>query len=57
MSHLLDVNLLLACGWNVHPVHAKANRWLNSIPAFALSDDSDGIHPSEYESGLRSVFQ
>ncbi len=35
MSHLLDVNLLLACGWRVHPDHARANRWLDSVPAFA----------------------
>ena len=35
MSHLVDVNLLLACGWSVHPHHAAANRWLDSIGAFA----------------------
>ena len=35
MSHLLDVNLLLACGWNVHADHAAANRWLDSVKAFA----------------------
>ena len=37
MSHLLDVDLLLACGWNVHADHAAANRWLDSVKAFATS--------------------
>ncbi len=35
MSHLVDVNLLLACGWNVHPHHTAANRWLDSVGSFA----------------------
>ena len=35
MSHLVDVNLLLACGWNVHPHHAAANHWLDSVGSFA----------------------
>lgn len=35
MSHLVDVNLLLACGWSVHPHHAAANRWLDSVDSFA----------------------
>ena len=33
MSHLVDVNLLLACAWSGHADHARANRWLNSVPA------------------------
>lgn len=37
MSHLLDVNLLLACAWSGHADHARANRWLNSIAAFATA--------------------
>lgn len=37
MSHLLDVNLLLACGWSGHPEHTRANRWLNSTPTFATA--------------------
>ena len=37
MGHLLDVNLLLACAWSNHAEHARANRWLNSLPAFATA--------------------
>lgn len=37
MSHLLDVNLLLACAWSRHADHARANRWLNSASAFATA--------------------
>ena len=37
MSHLLDVNLLLACAWSGHANHARANRWLNSTAAFATA--------------------
>ena len=37
MSHLLDVNLLLACAWSGHADHARANRWLNSTAAFATA--------------------
>lgn len=37
MSHLLDVNLLLACAWSQHADHARANRWLNSVSAFATA--------------------
>jgi toxin-antitoxin system PIN domain toxin len=37
MSHLLDVNLLLACAWSGHTDHARANRWLNSAPGFATA--------------------
>ena len=37
MSHLLDVSLLLACGWNSHARHAEACRWLESQSAFTTS--------------------
>ncbi len=37
MSHLLDVNILLACAWSGHADHARANRWLNSTTAFATA--------------------
>lgn len=30
MSHLLDVNFLLACGWNSHAKHATARAWLEA---------------------------
>lgn len=37
MSHLLDVNLLLACAWSGHADHARANRWLNSVAEFSTA--------------------
>ena len=36
-SQLLDVNLLLACAWSSHANHSLANRWLNSLTAFATA--------------------
>jgi len=37
VSHLLDVNLLLACAWSSHADHVRANRWLNAQPEFATA--------------------
>ena len=37
MSHLLDVNLLLACGWSSHARHTAARAWLERQPAFTVS--------------------
>jgi toxin-antitoxin system PIN domain toxin len=37
MSHLLDVNLLLAIGWLGHDQHRRANRWLNGVTSFATA--------------------
>jgi len=37
MSHLLDVNFLLACRWRSHPRHADACAWLESLAAFSTS--------------------
>ena len=37
MSHVLDVNVLLACAWSGHMDHARANRWLNSVAEFATA--------------------
>jgi len=37
MSHLLDVNLLLACAWSGHPAHTSVNRWLYSVAEFATA--------------------
>jgi toxin-antitoxin system PIN domain toxin len=34
MSHLLDVNFLLACGWRSHVQHAAARAWLERQSAF-----------------------
>ena len=35
MSHLLDVNLLLACAWQSHADHSKARAWLERQKNFA----------------------
>jgi uncharacterized protein len=35
MSHLLDVNFLLACAWRTHHHHAAANAWLDKEREFA----------------------
>jgi toxin-antitoxin system PIN domain toxin len=37
VSHLLDVNLLLACAWSRHAHHVAANRWLNAAAGFATA--------------------
>ena len=34
MSPLLDVNLLLACGWQSHAEHARALAWLDGLDEF-----------------------
>ena len=35
MSHLLDVNFLVACAWESHGAYARANRWLSEAESFA----------------------
>lgn len=37
MNHLLDVNFLVACAWQSHVDHARANRWLGRARGFATS--------------------
>ncbi len=41
MSHLLDVNFLIACGWQSHADHVRASRWLGSAKSFATSSVSE----------------
>ena len=41
MSHLLDVSLLLACGWNSHARHFEARRWLESQAAYTTNPLSE----------------
>ena len=41
MSHLLDVNFLLACGWQSHADHARVSRWLGSAEVFATCPASE----------------
>lgn len=37
MSHLLDVNVLVACAWQSHADHVRANRWLDRTRGFATT--------------------
>lgn len=41
MSHLLDVNFLIACGWQSHADHVRANQWLRTARSFATSSISE----------------
>ena len=35
MSHLLDVNFLIACGWESNTEYVRASRWLLKADSFA----------------------
>ena len=41
MSHLLDVNFLIACGCQSHESHVRASRWLGRAKSFATSPVSE----------------
>jgi len=41
VSHLLDVNFLIACGWQSHAEHVRASRWLRTARSFATSSISE----------------
>jgi uncharacterized protein len=41
VSHLLDVNFLIACGWQSHANHVRASRWLSRTKSFATSPVSE----------------
>ncbi len=41
MSHLLDVNFLIACGWESHAEFVRANRWLGQTRSFATCPISE----------------
>ena len=41
MSHLLDVNFLIACGWESHAEYSRANRWLGEAKSFATCPISE----------------
>jgi predicted nucleic acid-binding protein len=41
VSHLLDVNFLIACGWQSHADHVRASRWLSRAKSFATSPVSE----------------
>lgn len=36
MKALLDVNILLACGWQKHEFHAECISWFDSLESYAL---------------------
>ncbi len=36
MRVLLDVNILLACGWRQHQFHAECIAWLDSLESYTL---------------------
>jgi hypothetical protein len=38
MTWLLDGNVLIALAWPGHPFHARASRWLSSLPAKGTFD-------------------
>jgi len=41
LSHLLDVNFLIACGWESHAEYLRASRWLSSAKSFATCPISE----------------
>jgi uncharacterized protein len=41
VSHLLDVNFLIACGWQSHANHVRASRWLSGTKSFATTPVSE----------------
>ena len=41
MSHLLDVNFLIACGWKFHAQYHRVNRWLSRVESFATCPISE----------------
>lgn len=57
MSHLLDVNILLACGWSSHVRHADARAWLEAQPSFTTSPLSElGFIRVSMSPGYRASF-
>src|SRR5579862_7812319 len=41
LSHLLDVNFLIACGWESHTEYARASQWLSRATSFATCPISE----------------
>ncbi|MEK7676772.1 MAG: TA system VapC family ribonuclease toxin [Verrucomicrobiota bacterium] len=57
MSHLLDVNFLLACGWSSHAKHAAARAWLEAQADFTLCPLSElGFLRVSLSPGYRATF-
>ena len=57
MSHLLDVDLFLACAWRSHAEHARARAWLEKQKRFATCRISQlGFLRVSLIPGYRAVF-
>jgi len=57
MSHLLDVNFLLACGWSSHSRHTAARAWLEARSSFTTSPLSElGFIRVSMSPGYRASF-
>ncbi len=57
MSYLLDVNLLLACGWRSHPKHRAARAWLEALRSFTLCPLTElGFIRVSLTPGFRATF-
>jgi predicted nucleic acid-binding protein len=57
VSYLLDVNLMLACGWRSHQKHAAARVWLDRQPDFATTPISElGFIRVSMSPGYRASF-
>ena len=57
MSHLLDVNFLMACGWSSHAKHTAARLWLEGQSAFTTSPLSElGFIRVSMTPGYRASF-
>jgi toxin-antitoxin system PIN domain toxin len=41
VRHLLDVNFLIACGWQSHADHVRASQWLSRAKSFTTSSISE----------------
>jgi len=58
VSRLLDVSLLLACGWRSHARHAAARRWLERQSAYATNPLSElGFIRVSMTPGYRASFE
>lgn len=57
MSHLLDVNFLLACGWHSHSKHAAAREWLERQNSYTTCPLSElGFLRVSMTAGYRATF-
>ena len=57
MSHLLDVNFLLACAWKSHAAHAQASAWLARQKTFATCPISQlGFMRVSLSPGYRATY-